>query len=409
MMDRRSALLLLALLPALAAGRAEAGPASGTITGVVFHDVDGNGVRDPDEPGLAYRPVTLTQEGEERYTSGTAVDGTYRIDGVAAGEYDVIGTVDDPQGLCVDGVFSFYPLSGSFCVGVTLPWNGTTPESVPISVSGGSTIDANFGAEPADAAVIAGRVALEADRAPPGTVIEALVNGIECGSTAVLPESSELDYVLTIFGAQERAGCATLGDRVQFRVEGLLADETFGWQPFTDVESFGQFQYQSLSAMDEHAWYWMGSPDAGLPPAGTSIEAVIDGVVCGETTLETAGHLHTFAYPDQSAGFSRLIVPSEALQAGCGRPGATVSFLMGGVQSDVTVPWQPGLQRIDLTLAAQQPTLTPTISPPDRLPSAGDPTQGERANRIVLPAAVLLGAAFLLLSGAGLLVLGRRR
>ncbi len=51
-----------------------------------------------------------------------------------------------------------------------------------------------------------------------------------------------------------------------------------------------------------------------------------------------------------TVGFSRLIVPSETLQPGCGRPGATVSFLVGGVMAETTALWKPGIRRIDLAL-----------------------------------------------------------
>ena len=64
------------------------------------------------------------------------------------------------------------------------------------------------GVEPhVDAVSIIGRTILEGDYAPPGTVVEAFVNGQECGVTTVPDGSVFRTFELRVLGAGERAGC----------------------------------------------------------------------------------------------------------------------------------------------------------------------------------------------------------
>jgi uncharacterized protein (DUF2141 family) len=60
----------------------------GTVSGLVFEDVNGNGQRDAGEAGLGGVSVNLTR-GENRLTTRTAGDGSYLFNGLAAGNYEV--------------------------------------------------------------------------------------------------------------------------------------------------------------------------------------------------------------------------------------------------------------------------------------------------------------------------------
>ena len=247
------------------------------------------------------------------------------------------------------------------------------------------TVEIAFGMQPLDVAVITGAALLEDGYAPEGTLIEALVDGLDCGTT-MTSESSGLNFDLTVLGAGERPGCATPGDLVRFRVGGVAAAETFTWVPFIDTPGAFEWQMQHLSVIEERAWYWLQGPADDLPAVGSTVQAVVHGVVCDETVVEAAP---LFA----AAGVRRLIVPSESIQPGCGRPRATVAFFVGGVEVG-SIPWQAGLQRLELA--------APVEAPP--LGSGPQPSAGGAATTLI---AFLLATGLFLAGGSRLFA--RRR
>lgn len=100
---------------------------AGSISGVVFNDRNGNGVRGTGEPGIGN--VTITLDGTS--TTTTAADGTYSFTGVAAGAHTVVET--DPAGFV-----------------------STTPNRLTVSVSAGGSASVSFGNQPQE--VISGMV-----------------------------------------------------------------------------------------------------------------------------------------------------------------------------------------------------------------------------------------------------------
>ena len=64
-------------------------------------------------------------------------------------------------------------------------------------------------------------------------------------------------------------------------------------------------------------------------PAGTDVRAIIGGQECGRTTTTLVGPIARYA----------LRVRSLAEQAGCGQPGAAVTFLVGGLQMPAPLAW----------------------------------------------------------------------
>ena len=65
------------------------------ISGVVFHDYNGNGVQDPGEPGIAGQMVFLDLDGSGQLKSGdptavTDANGFYQFTGLSAGTYTVV-------------------------------------------------------------------------------------------------------------------------------------------------------------------------------------------------------------------------------------------------------------------------------------------------------------------------------
>ena len=84
-------------------------------------------------------------------------------------------------------------------------------------------------------------------------------------------------------------------------------------------------------------------------PAGTLIEAVIDGNTCGSTTSQSFGFLGRYS----------IRVKSTADQANCGQPGKTVQLYVGGLPALPTFTW--GAPNQDLGLRDKEVS---SVSPP---------------------------------------------
>ena len=321
----------------------------GTITGVLFHDRNGDGDRDTGEnlvPGT--RQVTLMRDGDVIETRVVG-DGNYLFHGLAPGNYTVASDLDDYWLRGCSGVeFSYNPLQRPSCDQPVLPWNPTSPNPVSVSYDGGGAV-VDFGAEPADVMVVRGDALLETGHAPMGTVIIALVKGNECGTTTVVGGMYD-DFSINILGAGEREGCALPGDQVQFTVGDVLAGNTMRWKPLFDPSRFPFLKVElivphfgDIIAMQDHVWYWFERSGDNPVPDGTLVQAMIDGVVCGETRVESL--------PSESiAGFSQLLVSSSDVEEGCGREGSTVSFQVNGLRATTQVLWELGLRRLHLVV-----------------------------------------------------------
>jgi uncharacterized protein (DUF2141 family) len=109
--------------------------AAGTVSGIVFEDLDGDGQRDDGEKGLENVNVQLTGSDVAR-TAKTLADGSYRFTTVSPGSYSVDET--DPDG-----------------------YVSTTPNTRSISLAAGGAANANFGDRPASQ--ISGLVFLDAN------------------------------------------------------------------------------------------------------------------------------------------------------------------------------------------------------------------------------------------------------
>ncbi|MFN8498615.1 MAG: SdrD B-like domain-containing protein [Anaerolineae bacterium] len=94
---------------------------NGNVTGNVFNDLNGDGVRQPGEPGIPGVTVTLKDgAGNTVGTTTTDPNGNYSFPNVPPGTYTVVET--DPSGFV-----------------------STTPNSVPVVVTPNSTSNADFG------------------------------------------------------------------------------------------------------------------------------------------------------------------------------------------------------------------------------------------------------------------------
>ena len=78
-------------------------------------------------------------------------------------------------------------------------------------------------------------------------------------------------------------------------------------------------------------------------PASATVQAFIGSTECASGP--------TVVYPDSYGTSFALEVPSSLEKAGCGQPGATVSFAVGGAPVGKTVVWQSGgYARVDLVV-----------------------------------------------------------
>jgi len=84
-------------------------------------------------------------------------------------------------------------------------------------------------------------------------------------------------------------------------------------------------------------------------PAGTTLEAVIEGVSCGSSLTTSFGLIARFS----------LRVATNAERAGCGQPGKTVQVFIGGAPAVPTIPW--GERNADLGLREVEIS---SVSPP---------------------------------------------
>jgi hypothetical protein len=363
------------LFPAAPAGQpgaAAAGGETGSISGFVFRDDDGDGVRDPGEPGLQ-RLVQLVQEDELIDEDLSDGNGAYSFAGISPGEYELITEFDGGAFFCLEPTFpNFSPFALSGCSGILeQPWEATTPESTAAEITPGLNLVVDFGGRPVDQNVFIGRAIIEDQYAAPGTRVEAFVNDRPCGEGVVEPQSgfdgNPPVHRTVVMGSLEREGCAVAGDTVRFRIDGQPALET---SIFTDQINIlagpGRFIVH-LSAMEQTAWYWAQQPGGALPAHGTVLEAANLGEICGGVLVESRPDLSA----QQISGFSRLIVRAAEAPSGCATPGSVVEFIANGVAWGTTV-WRPGIEKINLAMEPPTPSTPEPMAPtPSTLPHTG--------------------------------------
>jgi hypothetical protein len=337
-MLRLLALLLLAMLAAPAVEVAGGG-AQGSIRGVIYHDLDRDGVRDAGEPGLLGRGVVLWLGDEEVAATSTAPDGLYRFDGLADGSYTVEAQVSTPGGSCFDAVFSFNPYAQPLCINYEVPWTATPSGMVSVTLDAAVETVQDFAAHESDVMILAGIALAEDDRAPAGTLVEAVFNGVECGSMTVdEEESGTSNYLLYVLGSGQSEGCPSRDDMVRFRIGGVDAPEVRLYRAWAETPG-DRLQMQPLTAIRQHAWLWAERPVPEPPPVATVVEALVGNTVCGNVEVE---------YIAGEVGFSRFLVASDDLIEGCGTEGAPMTFRTQQLGGALPLPWSAHLREVTL-------------------------------------------------------------
>ena len=119
---------------------------SGTISGVKFNDVNGNGVRDADEAGLAGVTIRATDASGTVTTAVTDASGNFTISGLAAGAFVVSEVV--PNGFtqtapAAPGTFAVTLTTGQIVGDLRFGNRATTGPSDTASISGRKILDLN--------------------------------------------------------------------------------------------------------------------------------------------------------------------------------------------------------------------------------------------------------------------------
>jgi hypothetical protein len=87
---------------------------------------------------------------------------------------------------------------------------------------------------PTPPARFTGTVTIDGQPAPAGTVIEARIGGVTCGTTTVFLSGGQARYVIDVAALDpgRSLNCGTEGATVQFYVGGKLAQQTGTWRNF---------------------------------------------------------------------------------------------------------------------------------------------------------------------------------
>lgn len=348
----------IALLLVLGAmfGRPEASPsvtAAASISGIVWEDLNFDGVRQADEPGLKN---VLMRAG--RLDSLTGPDGSYSFEGLAPGSHVV--TVES-------GFIATYPakiISGPISQAVTL-----ADASIASLDFGVVTLTQGF--------QVTAWISGEEVQDP---WITAYVGDTQCGFPSPWivppPHSPPSTTYLYLLPPGIIPACSA-GATVSFNVNGLGTNETIvypsglntsgGFVPPGNPQS-GAF---ALTVGPPFATYRGSFPrkevDGRLFVVPGRFRALIDGVECSSPQYNSGLALH-------------ISVPSELIRAGCGVEGTLVEFYIGDVKANESILWKPGIdQQLDLSFPDYafvdasappesrdtSPTQRPSIAPPD--------------------------------------------
>jgi len=369
-------MVALAILTALAlalggAARPAAAQDTGSISGRVIHDLNGDGIAQADEPGLEGWLVVLEDTGVGVRTDS---EGGYSFSGLSAGQHR-IALVLLPVGI----------------------WRTTFPaQSDHIVVSIAVNLPANrqytgldFGVR-SDVTLLRGTAWLNAQLPSAPVNVQAWVGNRLCSeplhptSPEPGPPNYQAGYSIRILSAEARPGCAAEGSLLSLTVNGVKANESVVWYRATE-------QWLDLTAGDRSALYELDvSCDSCVLSQPITVRAVIDGRLCGESQFEVP--MYVWPYPWSE----RILVPvaSALAREGCGIEGAIVNFTIDGLPAYPSAIWLPGLQRV------------PSVVSPIAVPDTGSGGRSVGDDLVGLTAALAIAGSLLVECAV---LVGRRR
>jgi hypothetical protein len=156
-----------------------------------------------------------------------------------------------------------------------------------------------------------------------------------------------------VVSAEEEEGCGQESAEVRFRVDGAMANQTAQWRD-QDSATVDLFFGPDLAVFGGAVSVYRPDTTYTMAPEGTSVQAYAGDQLCGESTIFTA-------HPGPN--MYQIVVLPDALRAGCGREGASVRFSVGGEAANERAVWQPGVQRLQLSVGEPPPTPSATPRP----------------------------------------------
>jgi len=105
-------------------------------------------------------------------------------------------------------------------------------------------------------------------------------------------------------------------------------------------------------------FYGSVAVDGKPVPDGTEIRGYVDGLDCTQLGPTYRGTII-------GGGVSAYLinVVHETQKPGCGKPGKTITFTIGGRAAVQTAPWQQGPQQVNLSAGQGEPPALPTATP----------------------------------------------
>jgi len=305
----------------------------GSISGRVFVDLDANGsFESPDVP----LPSSLyIAEISGAYTLA-AEDGTYVFANLPTGSY----TVGISLVVSTCARTSPFRWTGEAVLG-GCGFNHYTKLAVPVNLSAGENrTGIDFPQVPET--LITGRAWLDAQPVTPTVPVVFTVGGHPCWSASTSLNTSAAGVPYTTYSAslepQADPQCR-LGD-IDLSIDGRPANKALSWERFWrgqvdgGIGPFTYFEVQIpgfLGVSGQAVEVGTVTPEnvsrheGTLVPDGTEITAYVAAELCGTTITKAI----TGSQAEFGGNLFGLIVPPADVKAGCGTPGAEVTFCIG--------------------------------------------------------------------------------
>jgi len=316
--------LWLIVIMVAAAGLAHGASADHlSVSGELWQDLNADGLRQADEPGIGQWPVALRPASGDDLEVRTDAEGRYTFGGLEAGGYRV--------------EVEFY--------GQASPWLMTSPslQHLPpfarsLSLTDVSLTGQDFGLHaPSGLPQFIGMAWIDAipEDFPE---VHAFIRAVDCtGPVGIMPPDLDTaTYGLTVLSDALKPGCGDPGDTISFTIDGRTANETAAWQPVPEGEAPLQDGrgMLTLTAGPPFAYLYATAQKINAagelePLYGRTVVALIDGKVCGVGLHRVWGAV-------------LLPLPSSTQAPGCGEAGAVVSFAVDGFAVPDTLLWRPG-------------------------------------------------------------------
>ena len=295
------------------------GPSEPGVFGFVFEDKNGNGVRDEGERGLEWNLLMCMAD---MCRSGTTVgDGRFHFDDVVPGRYS-INLVDIPIG---------WQRTFKDCDVGTFTYAEGEHKTVDLAILFVGERASGFG----------GSVWKDGAPLPSGARVEALVGEKVCGE-AIICGLRESRYSMWVASAEEEEGCGEEGSEVRFRIDGAMANQTAEWHD-GDSAAADLFVGPDLAVFEGSVSVYRPDTTYTAIPDGTPVQAYVANQLCGASTTYTV-------HPGPN--MYQVAVLPDALRAGCGREGASVTFTIDGQPANEEAVWRLGVHRLQLTTAS---------------------------------------------------------